>query len=93
MNGSNDVSTGLRLLLHTVEHVGFGDATSFERGRLTVSRNEMAQLMTAEPALEAVELSWASPGESARIIKVLDAVQPRTKGRGGAGIFPGLLGA
>lgn len=27
-----------------------------------------------------------------RIVKVLDAVEPRTKGRGGGGIFPGLLG-
>ena len=36
-------------------------------------------------------MSWASPGDSARIVKVLDVVEPRTKGPGGGGIFPGWL--
>jgi glycine reductase len=39
-----------------------------------------------------VKLSWAHPGESVRIVKVLDAVEPRTKGPGGGGIFPGMIG-
>jgi glycine reductase len=36
-------------------------------------------------------VSWASPGQSVRIVKVLDVVEPRTKGAGGGGIFPGWL--
>ena len=46
----------------------------------------------ADPALVETRVSWVSPGDSARIVKVLDAVEPRTKGRGGGGIFPGFLG-
>ena len=46
----------------------------------------------AAPCLADVRVSWASPGEPVRIVKVLDVVEPRTKGPGGGGIFPGWLG-
>jgi glycine reductase len=58
---------------------------------LTVDAEAAAALVT-HPALASVSLSWASPGQSVRIVKVLDAVEPRTKGPGGGGIFPGFLG-
>jgi glycine reductase len=58
---------------------------------LTVDPDRARQVL-ADPALADVRVSWVSPGESARIIKVLDAVEPRTKGPGGGGIFPGFIG-
>ncbi len=67
-----------------------GDSTAWRDGELTVSAEEARQLLSA-PCLADVRVSWASPGESVRIVKVLDAVEPRTKGPGGAGIFPGWL--
>ncbi len=81
----------LKLLCYDVESVGFGDSTTFESGRLTVSADE-AKACLSSRALASTNVSWISPGESARVIKVLDAVQPRTKGPEGAGIFPGFLG-
>ncbi|MGH9152506.1 MAG: glycine/sarcosine/betaine reductase component B subunit [Acidimicrobiales bacterium] len=81
---------GLDLLGHLVREVGFGDETRFEGGVLTVSQAE-ARAVMADPALADVRLSWASPGDSTRLVKVLDAVEPRTKGPGGGGIFPGFL--
>jgi glycine reductase len=77
--------------IHRVRNVGFGDATAWRDGGLTVSAAEARELLGA-PCLAEVDVSWASPGESVRIVKVLDAVEPRTKGPGGAGIFPGWLG-
>ncbi len=71
--------------------VAFGDSTRYSDGELTVSRDEAARLFD-EATLRKVRLSWASPGDSVRIVKVLDAVEPRTKGAGGGGIFPGFLG-
>ncbi|MGH8990236.1 MAG: glycine/sarcosine/betaine reductase component B subunit [Acidimicrobiia bacterium] len=82
---------GLTRLVHTVRAVEFGRDTHLAGGVLTVDREE-AQARLAHPALGAVRLSWASPGESVRIVKVLDAVEPRTKGPGGGGIFPGFVG-
>jgi glycine reductase complex component B subunit alpha and beta len=77
--------------VRVVRAVGLGPVTRFSHGVLTVSPGEVEALL-AHPALGSTSVSWASPGESARIIKVLDAVEPRTKGPGGGGIFPGFVG-
>jgi glycine reductase len=74
-----------------VRGVAFGDRTGFDGSMLTVDRYDAIACIAA-PALERIELSWASPGDSVRIVKVLDAVEPRTKGPGGGGIFPGFVG-
>jgi glycine reductase len=81
----------LTRLVHLVREVGLGRHTSFAAGTLVVDGSE-CQALYADPALADIKVSWASPGESARIVKVLDAVEPRTKGPGGAGIFPGFVG-
>lgn len=70
--------------------VGLGDATVWRDGALTVSAEEAQELVAAPPLAE-VRVSWASPGDSVRIVKVLDVVEPRSKGPGGGGIFPGWL--
>ncbi len=80
----------LTRLVHHVRQVGLGSQTSLADGVLTVSVDQ-ARLLLADPALAEVRLSWVSPGQSARIVKILDAVEPRTKGPGGAGIFPGFV--
>jgi glycine reductase len=80
----------LRRLVHRVREIRFGDETLFEDGRLSVCAPEMASLL-ADPALAEAAVSIVAPGQSARIVKVLDAVEPRSKGAG-AGIFPGFLG-
>ena len=81
----------LTRLVHNVRQVTLGDRTAFEDGVLHVSTGE-AERILADSALASVRLSAVSPGQSARIVKVLDSVEPRTKGRGGAGIFPGFVG-
>jgi glycine reductase complex component B subunit alpha and beta len=77
--------------VHTVRAVEFGATTRFTDGVLTVHREEALGLVS-HAALGAVRLFWASPGEPVRIVKVLDAVEPRTKGPGGGGVFPGFVG-
>ena len=76
--------------IHRVARVGVGDVTAWRDGELTVSADEARSLL-ASACLADVRISWASPGDSVRIVKVLDVVEPRTKGRGGGGIFPGWL--
>lgn len=81
---------GLQRMIHEVREVEFGDETSFSDGRLVVSRDE-AERVVADPAFGEVRVSLASPGDSCRIVKPLDVVEPRTKGPGGNGQFPGWL--
>ena len=70
--------------------MGLGDDTAWSDGTLTVSAEEARGILSA-PCLAHVDVTWASPGEAVRIVKILDAVEPRTKGSGGGGIFPGWL--
>ena len=70
--------------------MALGDATTWDGGRLTASAAEVVALVAA-PCLAEVRVSWASPGDAVRIVKVLDVVEPRTKGPGGGGVFPGWL--
>ena len=75
---------------HEVRSVAMGESTAWRDGELTVSPSEARRLVDA-PSLADVRFSWASPGQPVRIVKVLDVVEPRTKGPGGGGIFPGWL--
>ena len=88
---TGDPADGLTRLIHEVREVGFGAETGFDHGRLTVSQ-DAARACVADDALGEVRLSWASPGQSARIVKVLDSVEPRTKGAGGGGVYAGFVG-
>lgn len=67
-----------------------GEATSWDDGELTVAAAEAADIL-ASPCLAEVRVSWVSPGDSARIVKVLDVVEPRAKGPGCGPVFPGWL--
>lgn len=82
---------GLTRMIHHVSSIVVGDRLGLAEGALTVPAGE-AQALFDSPALASVSFSVAAPGDSARIVKVLDAVEPRTKGPGGGGIFPGFVG-
>jgi glycine reductase len=81
---------GLTRVVHEVRELDMGERTSYEAGRLTVGEERVLDLLR-DPAFAEVRLGVASPGDSVRIVGVLDAVQPCSKGPGGGGVFPGLL--
>lgn len=81
----------MRRLVHHISDAAIGDVTRLDGGRLTVSEHD-ARRAFSDPVIASIRLVVLHPGDSARIVKVLDAVEPRTKGRGGGGIFPGLVG-
>jgi len=80
------------LLVHAVDEVVLGEETAFDAGRLTVGVDQAREAL-ADPALAAVRVHAANPGDRVRIVKLLDVVEPRTKGPGKPGMFPGFLGA
>lgn len=82
---------GLKRLIHKVRSVRFGDNPGLNSGDLVASEVQLQSLLSS-PALAWTRLTWARPGESVRIVKILDSLEPRTKGPGGGGIFPGFLG-
>lgn len=86
-NGFN----GLKRLIHNVRSADFGDTPGLNGGDLVASEDVLQSLL-ASPALASTRLTWACPGDSVRIVKILDSLEPRTKGPGGGGMFPGFLG-
>ena len=82
---------GLTRVVHEVREIDLGESTSYSAGHLTVGEESTRELLR-DPALGEVRLACAAPGDSVRIVGVLDAVQPCSKGAGGGGVFPGLLG-
>jgi glycine reductase complex component B subunit alpha and beta len=81
----------LRRVVHRVASLSIGERTALRDGHLSVDGAAAAGCFR-DPALAEVRIGAATPGEPTRIVKVLDAVEPRTKGPGGAGVFPGVLG-
>ncbi|MDP1848914.1 MAG: glycine/sarcosine/betaine reductase component B subunit [Solirubrobacteraceae bacterium] len=82
---------GLTRVVHEVRELDLGERTGYDGGRLTVGEETVRDLCK-DPALAEVRLGVTSPGDPVRIVGVLDAVQPCSKGPGGGGAFPGLLG-
>lgn len=81
---------GMRRRMHRVTDVRHGDHTQYADGVLTVGSRDVDAAFD-DPALRAVRVGLAQPGESVRVVNPLDVVQPRSKGKTG-GMFPGFLG-
>jgi glycine reductase len=74
-----------------VRDVDFAGRSRVERGVVQVDRDELRTLLLAEGAFEDVELDIVRPGEAARVIHIMDAVEPRDKPRPGSS-FPAFAG-
>ena len=72
-----------------VKNVCFGAATAVESATLSIDRAELTSLLEQEPLFDHVEIDLAHPGESCRILRVLDVLEPRYRLNGPN--FPGAL--
>ncbi|HET9050334.1 MAG TPA: glycine/sarcosine/betaine reductase component B subunit [Candidatus Dormibacteraeota bacterium] len=90
-DGRDGGGGAFRRAVHRVTSISCGEAHAFRGGHLTVGTADAVRVL-AHPALASTRVSCVSPGESARLVKILDAVEPRCKGTGGGGVFPGIVG-
>ncbi len=72
-----------------IRTVRFGPHTAVENNVLFIDREELTVLLQQEPLFDHVEVELAHPGESCRIIRVLDVLEPRYRLSGPN--FPGAL--
>lgn len=84
----------MRLELGTfpVKDLVLGDRTAWEDGVLTVDNKGLLQRILEDPRLQEARIDLARPGESARITKVRDAIEPRVKVSGPGITYPGVCG-
>jgi glycine reductase len=72
-----------------IDEVRFDARTGVSGHALTIDRAELAALLATDPAFAAVELELAHPGESCRVIRIIDVIEPRYRLEGSN--FPGAL--
>ena len=75
-----------------VKRIEFGPTTIWHEGTLHVDRSALRAHLLGDERLVDVEIDCARPGESARIIHVLDSIEPRAKVEGRGQVFPGIVG-
>lgn len=83
----------MKLELHKlhVKSLAWGAKTGVKDGILSISKEEVLELVRADANFLNVDVEIALPGESTRIIPVKDVVEPRCKIEGGNGVFPGMI--
>lgn len=75
----------------TVRDVVFGAETALRDGVLSVDRRALVGHLLEDSSLAGVNVEIVRPGDSTRIIHILESVEPRIKVSGGRD-FPGMLG-
>lgn len=80
----------LKLATFPVTEAAFGTRTGWENGRLTLDRSELEDLVRRDSRVANVSIDIASPGDSARIIHVVDVIEPRVKVDGPGMTYPGV---
>jgi sarcosine reductase len=75
-----------------VHKIVFDRETWYDDGVLKISRREMEELVQEDPRIDEVRFDIVEAGESARVIHVCDAIEPRIKISGPGCCYPGVLG-
>ncbi|MCC7484394.1 MAG: hypothetical protein IT529_05350 [Burkholderiales bacterium] len=84
--------SSLDLASFPVHRAAFGGATRYAEGELTVSREAVRDEVLRDRRIADVEPALVHPGDSARIVRVLDGVEPLAKVAGPSCAFPGFNG-
>lgn len=84
---------GLRLEVGSfpVQRVVFASRTQYREGTLGIDRDALLKTIAEPHAIADIELHLTHPGESCRIVHVLDAVAPMVKVAGQSTVYPGFF--
>jgi len=74
-----------------ISNLQFGEVTKVENGVLVINKDELIKIAGDDERIKSVEVFFARPGESVRIMPVKDVIEPRVKVEGDGGIFPGFM--
>lgn len=79
---------------YRVTDANWGSETRYEAGKLTLNRDELRQLAEAQcENIEAIDFALVFPGESTRIIHLLDTLQPMCRIQGAGRPYSGFFGS
>jgi len=86
-------SSHLELLTYEVKDAAMDHQTALQAGTLTINAVELRSLLLEDSYFDDVVFDVVRPGEDARLVHIIDVVEPRTRVSEPGSDFPGLLGA
>src|SRR2546425_5086223 len=75
-----------------VHRAELGTRTAYRDGRLEIDRDRVRALVLRDERIRDVHFEVAHPGDSVRVLRVLDAIEPMYKVHGRSSAFPGFVG-
>lgn len=84
----------MRLELGTfpVKDIRFGARTQWRDGSLEIDEAAVLEAVRSDPRVVSAELRIAKPGDSLRITRIHDVLEPRIKVSGPGTVYPGICG-
>jgi glycine reductase len=89
---SDVVPFALEVGTFPVQRLVFGPQSQYRDGTLTIDRAALLATIAEPRVIGDIEIHLAHPGESCRIVHVLDAVAPMVKVDGRSTVYPGFFG-
>ena len=75
-----------------IQRMTFASETRYQDGMLSIDRAALLAAIAEPPVIADLEIHLAHPGESCRIVHVLDTVAPMVKVQGRSTVYPGFFG-
>jgi sarcosine reductase len=82
----------LELEILNVKDIQFSEKTMISDSILHICRHELAEQLQQDKRFSKVDIEMARPGESCRVVRIFDVIEPRCKLGGTVENFPGVLG-
>jgi glycine reductase len=82
----------LELAAFPVRRARLGAPAAYDEGVLTIDPDVVRGLVLRDPRIADARLAVVHPGDSVRVLRALDAIEPLHKPDGPARAFPGFLG-
>src|SRR3989442_1672500 len=82
----------LELASFPVRRARLGGPAAYDGGVLTIDADVVRSLVLRDPRIAEVRLELTHPGDSVRVVRALDAIEPLHKPEGPTRAFPGFLG-
>ena len=85
-------SDRLEMGIFPVRHLDFASQTAFDHGTLRIAKADLLQTIAEPHVISDIDVQVTHPGESCRIVHILDAVAPIVKVQGRSTAYPGFFG-
>ena len=85
-------SDRLEVAVFPVRQLVLASETAFDQGTLAIDKAALLQAIAEPHAIREIDIQVTHPGESCRIVHVLDAVASMVKVQGRSTAYPGFFG-